>query len=55
MPLHQGRDLAVVAAAQQITFPVTRYGAILNLGWPFPDRDRVADPAVVLCLLRVMT
>jgi len=53
--LYQCRDLTVVAAEQQVTFPVTRYGAVLNLGRTFPDRDCVADPAVILCLLRVMT
>jgi hypothetical protein len=30
MTLHQGRDLTVVAAAQEIAFPVTGHGTILN-------------------------
>ena len=52
--LDQRRDLRVVAAADQVAFPVTRYGTVLNLGRSLSDRDRVADSAVVLSLLRVM-
>jgi len=51
---HQGRDLTVIAAAQEIALPVTRHRTILSFSRSFPDRDRVGDPAVVPCLLRVM-
>ena len=37
------------------SFPVTGYGTVLNLGRPLSDRDGVADSAVVLGLLCVMT
>jgi hypothetical protein len=33
---------------------VTRYRAILRLGRALPDRDRIQDPAMIRCLLRVM-
>ena len=52
--LDQRRDLTVVTTTDKITFPVTGYGTILNLGRPLPDRDGVADPAVVFGLLCVM-
>ena len=48
-------DLTVVAATDKVAFPVTWYGTVLNLGRSLSDRDRVADPAVVLGLLCVMT
>jgi hypothetical protein len=35
--LDQRRDLAVVAAEQQVAFPVTRYGPILNRCWTLTD------------------
>src|SRR5665213_1319914 len=53
LPFHQSDDLAVVGTEDQITFPVTRHGSILRRWWALADRDRVADPAVILCLLRV--
>ena len=55
MTLNECCDLAVVAARYQVAFPVARNGTVLNLGRALPDRDGVADPAVVFCLLRVMT
>jgi hypothetical protein len=48
-------DLTVVAATDKITFPVTGYGTVFNLGRSLSDRDRVTDPAVVFGLLCVMT
>ena len=37
MTLNQGCDLTVVAAEYEVTFPVTRYGTILDLGRSFAD------------------
>ena len=51
---HQGGDLAVVAAEQQVTFPVARHCTVLDLGGALTDRDGVGDPAVIARLLRVM-
>ena len=55
MALNEGRDLAVVAAEQQVTFPVARHRPVLSLCWALADRDSVRDPAVIARLLRVMT
>src|ERR1700686_1950853 len=55
LTLYQGGDLAVVGTEDQISFPVTRHGSILRRWRALADRDRVADPAVILSLLRVMT
>lgn len=42
-----------MGAEDQITFPVTWYGSILR-GWrTLANRDRIADPAVIVRLLRV--
>ena len=49
------RDLTVVAAHDQVAFPVTWNSAILDRGRSLSDRYRVGDPAVVLCLLCVVT
>src|SRR5690349_20998216 len=54
LALDERRNLAVPASAQQITFPVSRYRAVFNCGRTFADRYRVANPAVIICLLRVM-
>ena len=43
----------VLVAEDQITFPVSRYGTVLNLGRTFPDRYRVLDAAMRGRLLRV--
>src|SRR5215472_3730214 len=53
LTLHQGGNLAIVRTEEQIAFPVTRYRSVLRRGWPLADRDRVADPAVIIGLLRV--
>src|SRR5262249_1581501 len=37
------RDVRVVRPGEKITFPVTWHGAVLSLGWPFADRDRIDD------------
>ena len=55
MAFHQGRYLAVVAAAQQVTFPVTRYGSVFGFSRSLSDRDRISNPAVVAPLLCVMS
>ncbi len=52
--LDKCRDLAAVTATDKITFPVTGYSTVFNLGRTLSDRDGIADPAVVLGLLRVM-
>jgi hypothetical protein len=54
MTLDQDCDLAVLAAEQEITLPVTRYRTILSLGRAFPDRHRIGNPAMIGCLLRVV-
>jgi len=43
MTLHQGGDMAVVGAAQQIALPMTRDGAVLDFCRPFPDGDGIDD------------
>src|SRR6266545_6480611 len=47
--LDQGADgrLAVLAH-QQVAFPVTRYGSVLDLGRPLADVDHVGNPAAAL-------
>jgi hypothetical protein len=47
-------DLAVVSAEHQISFPVTRHGAILGGCGAFADRHGTDDLPVDLGLLRVM-
>ena len=54
MSLDQGCDLAVVTAAEEITFPVTRDGSIFCLGRSFTDRYSIDNMAVIRRLLRVM-
>ena len=51
----QGGDLAVVAAEQEITFPVTGHSTILGLSRSLADTDRIGDAAMTGALLRVMT
>jgi hypothetical protein len=48
------RNLAAAATAQQIAFPVSRYRAAFNCRGAFADRYGVANPAVIIRLLRVM-
>jgi hypothetical protein len=47
MALEERGDLAVVAAEQQVAFPVPRHGALFNAGRALTDRDRVGDPTVI--------
>ncbi len=51
---YQRGNLAVLAAAQQIPFPVPWYRTFLNAGWPFADGNRIADAAMVVGFLGVM-
>ena len=39
----QRRDVGVVRAAEKVTFPMARHGAILGLGRPLADGDRIDD------------
>lgn len=54
MALYQRGNLAVLAAAQKIPFPVPWYRTILNAGWPFAYGNRIADAAMVVGFLGVM-
>ena len=54
MTLNQSCDLAVLAAEQQVSLPVTRYRAIFSLGWAFPDRDGISDLTMIGGFLRVV-
>lgn len=54
MALDQGRNLAVLAAEQQVAFPVPGYGQVFRAGWTLADRDGVGDSAVIVRLLGVM-
>src|SRR5947209_19711758 len=44
----QGGDLAVAGAQQQVAFPVSGHGPILDLGRAFSDRDCVDDLAAAV-------
>jgi hypothetical protein len=43
MTFHQGCDVTVLAAAQQIALPMTGDGAVLDFSGPFPDGDGIND------------
>jgi len=43
MAFHQGRDVTVPCAAQEIALPMTRNGAVLHLSGSFPDGDGLGD------------
>src|SRR5271163_4736868 len=43
MPLHQRRDVTVFCATNEIAFPMTGDGAILDLCRSFPDGDGIDD------------
>ena len=43
LTLDQGGDLAVIAAEEEIPFPVAGHRTILRLRWPLTDRDRIED------------
>jgi hypothetical protein len=48
MSFHQGCDVTVLAASEQVALPMTGNRAVFNLGWPFPDRDGIDDLTVGL-------
>ena len=54
MALDQGRNLAVLATAQQVAFPVPGYRPVRRAGRTLADRDGVGDAAVIVRLLGVM-
>ena len=43
MPFHQGCDMTVLAAAEQIALPMTGNGAVINLRRSFANRDGIDD------------
>ena len=43
MTFHQGCDVTVLGAADEIAFPMTGNGAILDFRGPFPDGDGIDD------------
>src|ERR1700735_762448 len=43
MPLHQGCDVTVFCATNEIALPMTGDGAVLDFCGPFPDRDGIDD------------
>src|SRR5690242_7414295 len=46
MPLYERHHVAVVSAAQQIAFPMTRNRSVFRFRGSFTDGDGVDDPAV---------
>src|ERR1700687_3720130 len=54
MALDQGRNLAVLAAEQQVAFPVPGYGPVFHAGRTLTDRDGVGDATVLVRLHGVM-
>jgi len=43
MTFHQGGDVTVLGAANQVAFPMAGNGAVLNFRGPFPDGDGIDD------------
>ena len=43
MPLHQRRDVTVFCAANEIAFPMTGDGTVLDFCGPLPDGDGIYD------------
>ena len=43
MPLHQRRDVTVFCATNEIAFPMTGDGAVLDFCGAFPDGDGIYD------------
>jgi hypothetical protein len=39
----QGGDVRVVRSGKKVSFPMSRHGAILNLGWPLADGNHIED------------
>src|SRR5260370_3417133 len=54
MTLHSSRDVPVLCAAQQITFPMPRNGSVFHFRGPFTDRDGIDDLAAGLSADRCM-
>ena len=48
IPFHQGHDVTVLCAADEIALPVTWDRSVLDLRWSFPDRDGLDD--LTLCM-----
>src|ERR1700687_2212244 len=44
MPFDQGHDVSVVRARDQIPFPMTGNGPVVDLSGPLPDGDGVRYP-----------
>ena len=53
--LNQGCDVAVVRAADQITYPMTWHGSVFYRCKTLSDRYRTGDLAVILRFLRMIT
>ena len=51
MPFHQGHDVAVFSAADQIALPVSWDRSVFDLRWSFPDRDGLDDLALCMSTL----
>ena len=49
--LHQGRDLAMGIAEQQVAFPVPWHGPVFYTSWAFADGDGIDDSAMNTGLL----
>jgi hypothetical protein len=43
MPFHQGCDVTLAGAAEQIALPMPGNGAVFNFCRPFPDGDGIGD------------
>src|SRR5260370_16473205 len=54
MTLHSSRDVTVLCAAQQITFPMPRNRSVFHFRGPFTDRDGIDDLAAGLSADRYM-
>lgn len=54
MAFDEGRNLAVAAFTQKVTFPMTWHRPIFSRGRTLADRYRANDPAVIVSLLRVV-
>jgi len=53
MTFHQGGDVTVVRAAQQIALPLTGNGAVLDFRGPFSDGDGIHDLATMAAVKRL--
>jgi len=52
---HQSCDLTVVAADNQVTFPMARHCTVFDRGWSLSDRYRVGDLPQTVALERLVT